>query len=149
MTSQRRRQVALDHGAVVPNAVGAFVRDRVAQQIVVAKIAHRRGLARLDAFRRRVAAAHGVREQRPGLFLGLIEGQERAMSADGGAARGPGVARAVLHDVAAGAARLDPDAEAGKRFIPDEDIAGAGRQLLDHRFRQLLRRHFPPPPSIG
>jgi transposase len=54
------------------------------------------------------------------------------------------VSRAIAHDVAAGAAQLHPYAEAKERFFPNEDIARAGRNFLNHGFGQLdTRKNLP------
>ena len=61
----------------------------------------------------------------PRLLLGLVEGEQRPVLADGLPSGGAGLPVPVLDDVALHAGRLHPDAEAGKLDIPDDVVLGA------------------------
>ena len=93
-------------------------------------------------FADRFSSAGRVGEESASDRACLLQAHEWAMSSYRLASRTPGVPGAVLNDVALGATRLYPDAEAGKFSVPDDELAvaisgqpincGLGQSLFYH-----------------
>jgi len=106
--TNRRRQVdGQKHRAIIANALGACLWDRMVLQIIIdRKVCDGRSFSRNFAGFSRIFAAHRIREQVRACFFRLVESEQRTMSTHRQAFRCAGVPIAILDDVAGSAARL-------------------------------------------
>src|SRR5262249_34823187 len=103
----------IEHPAIIANALGAFLWDRMALQIIDRKMCDGRSFSGNLAGFGGIFAAHRIGEHCARLLFRLVKSEQRAMSTDRQALRFTAAPVAILDDVATNAARLHSDAEPG------------------------------------